>query len=122
SSSWRRPSGGRAPALEDLLHLGLDPPTRLVAVDTAHQEVVIRVSAWRTAATTASVTASRSRARAAAVRPTRPPAAPPRMHGDRLRPVSRAAREQPKDLRGELVLELHVLAGPPLPFSLASAL
>jgi hypothetical protein len=43
------------------------------------------------------------------------------MHGDRLRPVGRAAREQPHDLGCELALELDVLAGPPLSFSLASA-
>jgi hypothetical protein len=43
------------------------------------------------------------------------------MRGDRPRPLSRAAREQPTDLRRELVLELDVLASAPLCFPLTPA-
>ena len=55
-------------------------------------------------------------------RPTDTPAATaPGVHRDRLRPVSWAVREQAEDLRREIALELHVLAGAPLLFSLAPA-
>jgi len=53
--------------------------------------------------------------------PDAPAAAAPGVHGDRLRAVSRASREQPSDLRSKLALELHILAGPALLFSLAPA-